>query len=66
MSYEIKSSFIRKKMEEAGGENKYVDDLILIERFLLEKLPDWTRGYVTRSIQDHYEEECGIIYKELK
>jgi len=53
-------------MEEAGGENKYVDDLILIERFLLEKLPDWTRGYVTRSIQDHYEEECGIIYKELK
>jgi len=51
---------------EETGENKYVDDLILIERFLLEDLPDWTRGYVTRSIQDHYEEECNIIQKELQ
>ena len=65
----IKSKFIKDKIKglEWNKKNKeYVDNLVFIEEYVLDKIAGMGVSYKIHSFRDTYKKEYEAIYKELK
>jgi len=70
MYKEAKSQFIKKLIKGTSWRNKarirYIDDLITLEKFILEGPKGFASGMLYGALQEKYKREWEIIYKELK
>lgn len=66
----MKSQFIKKLIEGTSWKNearrRYIDDLITLEKFILEGPKGFASGILYGALQEKYKREWEIIYKELK
>jgi hypothetical protein len=65
----IKSNVIKEKIKGLKlneKNNRYVKDLIDIEKIILGKYTAWTTGYRIKELTEEYPKEYEIIYRELK
>ena len=63
-----KSKFVRNKIKrlKLNTKNKsYIEDLLLLEKFILGEVIGWAGGVLANNKADEYGKEYKAIYKEL-
>ena len=63
---EVRSEFIKNLIKERGLKSKYIDDLIRLEKYILNGPRGFASAMHYHSLKGKYREEWEAIYRELK
>jgi flagellar biosynthesis GTPase FlhF len=67
---EVKSEFIKNLIRQTSYRDvrgrKYIDELITLERFIVDGVHSWGSALHYRNLKEKYRREWEAIYKELK
>jgi hypothetical protein len=63
----IKSNYIKKKLTQSSWKNhKYIDDLVMLENFIMKGVKNFASGMAFSSLHVKYRRDYLAILKELK
>jgi hypothetical protein len=63
----VKSNYVRLKIRETTWQDSgYIDDLVTLEHFVLERPHSFAEGMLYGKLRNEYSKEWEGIYKELK